>query len=287
MKGKVKKLYDELQEDLAFYEELGEPPANRLSGALVSIRARMVQLKVLVMTEGFRSLESEIVFFKRDKPLFVAEQVYLTEYTVIVLGRPMSGSGMVEAYYLEELKRIQTFINRFGFLYQCYKMDAKDLDSVLFLRDAGPSGMLLPETPDADPAFSTNGDFLWAKFMAYERLQAWLEEQLALIHGVSNAPLTPHGDTHKTMRLGSVKWTGETINLVELAYGIWLTGQVNNGQVSITEIVEFLEFSFRVHIGKPHRRWQGIANRKRLGYTRFLDECKAAIEKRVEEEMGK
>lgn len=121
MKGKVKKLYDELQEDLAFYEELGEPPANRLSGALVSIRARMVQLKVLVMTEGFRSLESEIVFFKRDKPLFVAEQVYLTEYTVIVLGRPMSGSGMVEAYYLEELKRIQTFINRFGFLYQCYK----------------------------------------------------------------------------------------------------------------------------------------------------------------------
>lgn len=287
MKGDIKKLYDELREDLAFYGELGEPPANRLSGALVSIRAMMIRLKVLVMTEGFRGPEAEIAFFKNEKPLFVAEQVYLTEYTVILLGKPMSGSGLVEGYYLDELKRVQTFINRFGFLYRCYKMEVKDLDSILFLRGSGPSGMLLPEPPDADPHFSTNGDFLWAKFMAYERLQAWLEEQLALIHGVSNAPLTPQGDTHKAMRLGSVKWTGETINLVELAYGIWLTGQVNNGQVSITELVEFLEFSFRVRIGKPHRRWQGIANRKRLGYTRFLDECKAAIEKRVEEEMGK
>jgi hypothetical protein len=86
---------------------------------------------------------------------------------------------------------------------------------------------------------------------------------------------------------GGLKWTGETINLVEIAYGIWLTGQRNNGQVSITEIVEFLEGAFRVRIGKPHRRWQGITNRKRLGYTRFLDEMKGAIEKRLEEEMGR
>lgn len=282
MKGEVKKLYDELREDLAFYEELGEPPADRLSGALVSIRARMIQLRVLVMTGGFGSPEAEIAFFKKEKPLFVAEQLYLTEYTVIVLGRPMSGSGLVEAYYIDELKRIQTFINRFGFLYQCYKMEAKDLDSVLFLRGAGPSGMLLPETPDADPQFSTNGDFLWAKFIAYERLQAWLEEQLKHMRGCGEAPAPP-----PLVPASGLKWTGETINLVELAYGIWLTGQVNNGQVSITEIVEFLEFSFRVRIGKPHRRWQGIANRKRLGYTRFLDECKGAIERRVEEEWGK
>lgn len=282
MNEQVKKLYQELREDLAFYAELGEPPANRLSGALVSIRAMMIRLKVLVMTDGFGSPEAEITFFKNEKPLFVAEQVYLTEYTLILLGKPMPGSGLVETYYIEELKRIQMFINRFGFLYQCYKMEATDLDSVLFLRDAGPSGMLLPEPPDADPRFSTNGDFLWAKFIAYERLQVWLEEQLKRMRGGGDAPVPSPVNP-----VGGLKWTGETINLVELAYGIWLTGQVNNGQVSITEIVEFLEKAFRVRIGKPHRRWQGIANRKRLGYTRYLDECKAAIEKRVEEEMGR
>jgi hypothetical protein len=243
----------------------------------------MIRLKVLVMTEGFRSIEAEIAFFKTEKPLFVAEQLYLTEYTVILLAKPMSGSGLVEAFYLDELKRIQTFINRFGFLYQCFKMEAKDLDSVLFIRDAGPSGMLLPETPDADPQFSTSGDFLWAKFIAYERLQVWLEEELRRMrNGGGDAPApSPVGPA------SGLKWTGETINLVEVAYGIWLTGQLNNGQVSITEIVEFLESVFRVRIGKPHRRWQSIAARKRLSYTKFLDECKGAIEKRVEEEMGK
>lgn len=282
MNEPIKKLYQELQDDLAFYDEMGVPTANRLSGALTSIRAMMIRLKVLVMTAGFESDEAEITFFKKEKPLFVAEQIYLTEYTLILLGKPMPGSGLAEAYYLEELKRVQLFMNRFGFLYQCYKMDAKDLDSVLFLRGAGPSGMLLPETPDADPQFSTNGDFLWAKFIAYERLQVWLEEELKRMRvGVDGPAPSPAGPA------GGLKWTGETINLVELAYGIWLTGQLNNGQVSITEIVEFLEKAFRVRIGKPHRRWQGIANRKRLGYTRFLDECKAAIEKRVEEEMGR
>lgn len=287
MKGEIKKLYDELREDLAFYEELGEPPANRLSGALVSIRAMMIRLKVLVMTEGFRSPEAEISFFKNEKPLFVAEQVYLTEYTVILLGKPMSGSGLVEGYYLDELKRVQTFINRFGFLYQCYKMDARDLDSVLFLRGSGPSGMLLPEPPEADPHFSTNGDFLWAKFIAYERLQAWLEEQLALFRGISKVMATPHGSASEVLIPCSLKWTGETINLVEVAYGIWLTGQLNNGQVSITEIVEFLERVFHVRVGKPHRRWQSLTRRKRLAAFRYVDEVKAALEKRLEEEFGK
>jgi hypothetical protein len=245
----------------------------------------MIRLKVHVMTEGFSSEEAEIAFFKTEKPLFVAEQIYLTEYATVFLGKPSLSDGLLEAYYAGELKRVHTFINRFGFLYQCYKLEAKDLDSALFLRDAGPSGMLLPETPDADPAFSTNGDYLWAKFMAYERLMLWLEEELKRLRG-GGAPAAPNDDP-RPAGPGGLKWTGETINLVEIAYGIWLTGQVNNGQVSITEIMEFLEGAFRVRIGKPHRRWQSLTRRKRLAAFRFVDEVKAALEKRLEEEMGR
>ncbi|WP_368077622.1 RteC domain-containing protein [Mucilaginibacter sp. L3T2-6] len=69
-----------------------------------------------------------------------------------------------------------------------------------------------------------------------------------------------------------MRWTGDTINLAELAYGIWLTGQINNGQISVTEILECLERVFRVRLGKPHRRWQSIAARKPLGYAKYMDE---------------
>lgn len=284
MKAAIKKLYDELQAELAGYQEPGATPLHRLSGALVSTRSVMIRLKTLVMTEGFHSPEAEIAFFKHEKPLFVAEQLYLTEFTVIYLGKPAPASGLAEAYYLEELKRVKTFINRFGFLYECYKMGATDLDSVLFLRGAGPSGMLLPETPDADPAFSTSGDFLWAKFIAYERLQAWLEERLA--PAGSPVPDGPKTDGARPGGPGSLKWTGETINLVEIAYGIWLTGQVNNGNASITEIMEYLELVFRVRVGKPHRRWQSLTRRKKLAAFRYIDEVKTALEKRLEEEWG-
>lgn len=66
-----------------------------------------------------------------------------------------------------------------------------------------------------------------------------------------------------------------------------MTGQVNNGNASISEIVVWLEKHFAVRVGKAHRRWQNIAGRKRLSYTRYLDECKVAIERRVEEEFAK
>jgi hypothetical protein len=74
---------------------------------------------------------------------------------------------------------------------------------------------------------------------------------------------------------------------VKLAYGIWLTGQINNGNASVTEIVEFLEMSFGVEIGAPHRRWQSISRRKRVAPFKYVDEVKAALVKRLEEEWGK
>jgi hypothetical protein len=83
-----------------------------------------------------------------------------------------------------------------------------------------------------------------------------------------------------------LQWTGETINLAELAYGIWLTGQVNNGNATITEIMEWLEIHLHVKIGVPFRRWFSISKRKRISLTKYIDQIKAAILKRVDEENG-
>ncbi|MGY3212851.1 RteC domain-containing protein [Mucilaginibacter sp. HD30] len=81
-----------------------------------------------------------------------------------------------------------------------------------------------------------------------------------------------------------MKWTGDTINLVEIAYGIWLTGQINHGNAGIAEITQFLETSFRVNIGRPFRRWQSISNRKRVSPVKYVDQIKDAILKRLDDE---
>jgi len=160
-------------------------------------------------------------------------------------------------------------------------------DHLPFTSGAKPVTIPLSDVVWPDPLLTTCCDLLWGKFMTFERLEEWLIAELKSLDGGggqgspdSPPPALPGGP-------GGMRWTGETINLVEIAYGIWLTGQLNKGQVSVTEIVEFLEVVFRVRIGKVHRRWQGIARKKRLGYTRFLDEMKWALEKRVEEELGR
>jgi hypothetical protein len=184
-------------------------------------------------------------------------------------------------YFGEELRRVRAFLSRHSFLYQCFQMGASELDSVLFLRNAGPSGMLLPVSADSDPLFSTNGDFLWAKFMAYERLGEWLADELhSLRAGEGAGPQGPAASK-------GLKWTGDGINLVELGYGIWLTGQLNHGNAGIAEIVAYLEMCFGVKLGRPYRRWQSIASRKRVGVAKYADEIRAAILKRLDEELGR
>jgi len=81
-----------------------------------------------------------------------------------------------------------------------------------------------------------------------------------------------------------LKWTRETINLVELAYGIWLTGQINNGNAGITEIIQSLEIHFQVKIGRAYRRWTSISKRKRVAPTKYLDQIRDAVLKRLDEE---
>jgi hypothetical protein len=281
MKTAIKILYDELKEDMEAFSEMGILPINKLSGALRTMRDTLSKLKAHILKHPFANQAEEIGFFKKEKPIFIAEQLYAIDLCVIQSSRPRYDATLIREYLETELRQIDKYFVRYSFLYQYYQLDSTDMDAIFFLRGAYPNDVLVPDPSDLDPEFSTACDHAWGRFIAYERLRDWLLAELNAFNKplaeLQALPLPP----------GTLRWTGETVNLVELAYGIWLTGQINNGQVSITEIVEFLESVFRVRIGKPHRRWQSIASRKRLSYTKFLDECKEAIGKRVEEEMGK
>lgn len=79
----------------------------------------------------------------------------------------------------------------------------------------------------------------------------------------------------------ALRWTGESINLVELAYGIWLTGQLNNGNATISEIIRWMEASLGIHVGRAYRRWTEISRRDRVHSTKFIDRMKDSIDGRI------
>jgi hypothetical protein len=286
MKTFTEKLFDELAEELAIYADLGTLPVRKVTGAIHSIQNAFAKLRKYIAETPFKTPDEEIHFFKYDKPRFTAEHFYAMEIFSIETARPLNDMSLLKAFYEQELKYVQRFLDNNKFLYAYYQFDLKDLDHSLFIRGAKPVDIPVPDVIGLDPLFTTCCDNLWGKFMAFERLETWLLDELRALDKSDAGPQAP-ASSKSILPPGSLKWTGETINLVEIAYGIWLTGQINNGNVSITEIMEFLEVVFRVRVGKPHRRWQSIASRKRLAHTRFLDEMKAGIEKRVEEEWGK
>jgi len=278
MKALVQKLYDELLEDLAGYAELGVIPIQKLNGALRTTRGALTRLKELVLQESFEDQQAEIDFFKKQKPLFVAEQLYAAGLCMIQTSRPTYDTTMIRAFLEAELRQIMDHFHKYCFLYHYYQFGSTDLDSAFFVRGTNPAAVLLPDAVDADPEFSTACDHVWARFIANERLKEWLVDELRLLDGSVTA---------QQQAASSLKWTGNSVNLAELAYGIWLTGQINNGNVSVSEIVIWLERHLQVRIGDPHRRWQSIAARKRAGPFVYVDEMKTLLVKRLEEEWGR
>jgi hypothetical protein len=288
MKNYTEKLFDELAEELTIYADLGTLPVRKVTGAIHSIQNAFAKLRKYIAETPFKTPDEEIHFFKYEKPRFTAEHFYAMEIFSIETARPLNDMNLLKAFYEQELKYIRRLFNNNRFLYAYYQFDLKDLDHSLFIRGAKPVDIPVPDVIGGDPQFTTCCDNIWGKFMAFERLEVWLLDELrALDKSEAGLQAPASGEERGKLAIppGALKWTGETINLVEIAYGIWLTGQINNGNVSITELMEFLEVVFRVRVGKPHRRWQSLTRRERLGAFRFVDEMMVALQKRLEEEL--
>jgi hypothetical protein len=73
------------------------------------------------------------------------------------------------------------------------------------------------------------------------------------------------------------------VNLVELIYGIYYTGQINNGTATLAGIVQWFELNLEVKIGRPHRHFIDITRRKRLAITKFMDQMRTAILQKIDD----
>lgn len=255
--------------------EISEVPELRTMGVknplLVGERVRksMEELKTHFKNAPFATKKEEVLFFKYAKPKVLAEHIYVQELYTIESNKPAVDRQEIEIYYSRELSYIRRALNKHRYLYQYYQVDGTEFDEIYFTRGGGPLDVTLPVAPDFDPQFSTPGDFLFAKFIAFERLQDHLTD---LLYGHNGGGKNPH----------SMRWTGDVINLVELIYGLNLTGQLNNGNASLNEMVRWAENELGVKIGVIQRRFAEIQNRKRLGSTRFMDQMKDSIQDKIE-----
>jgi hypothetical protein len=275
MNERIETLRSELAAQL---QDLAANENNRERAALAmqAIDIAINKLNEIAGKLQFATKEEEIYFFKHVKPEILACRIEEVMRYNLDVNVPIGTNELKLKYYEDELRARQSYFRLNAFHYQYYKNGLSDLDHLYFRRDAAPLAMPVDEIAEYQSEFSTPLTYLFAKFIAYEHIQYYILQQIALLK-YPESQLSRIGSTDP-----EIKWTGDSVNIVELAYGIWLTGQLNNGNASLNQIVRWLEANLHISIGIIQRRFSEIERRKRLSPTRYIDQMKEAILQKIE-----
>lgn len=274
----AKRWLSELEQDLEEVVDNGHEAVEQLRRTTQLVEKALRRLRLQVQDKGFSSNVEEVNFFKHVKPKFYHWKIYFLELYAMERGRPAFGAAEQQAWVERELVYVERFFYQHHFLYEYYRLKSSDLDTLYFVRGANRGSMLLPEVPELDPSFSTEGDYLFAKFMAFEKLRDWLVERARYL--LAN----PNADIGNIARAEELRWTGDSINLAELAFGIHRTAQVNNGTASIGSIFRWLEEKLQISIGVPSKRLSEIRRRTTISRTRYLDEMIDMVIQKIDKE---
>jgi hypothetical protein len=108
-----------------------------------------------------------------------------------------------------------------------------------------------------------------------------LQERLL---GLMETPVTRVAGPRLVSKKGrETQWTGDSCNLVELVYGVYEMRQVNNGEVDLSDLMDVFEQVFQVNLSRYFRRFTEIKRRKTISKTRFLDQMRDAVNKRIDD----
>ncbi|MGV6946708.1 RteC domain-containing protein [Sphingobacterium kyonggiense] len=160
-------------------------------------------------------------------------------------------------------------------LYSYYRTESTHLDETYFLRGRHNIKLGLDTYYfETDHNFNTSHDYKVAKIIANDLIEEYLENQLFKT-AVNDSPKNPT----------KLNWTGNKSALTELIYALHSQGIFNNGNVDIKPIVTVFERTFNVDLGDFYHTFLELKARK-INRTKFLDELKESLTKRMDKQDG-
>ncbi|HCY42383.1 MAG TPA: hypothetical protein DHV48_13680 [Prolixibacteraceae bacterium] len=103
----------------------------------------------------------------------------------------------------------------------------------------------------------------------------WLDKNIDQKEVINKKNLSP-----------SLRWTGKTVDLIELAMSVHESGSVNNGDITVKAVVNFFCESFGVNPGNFSASY-GVMRTRANSRTLFLDKLKRILEKKMERDDEK
>lgn len=237
---------------------------------MMYLKGKVVELKNFALSREFKDDTEEIQFFKSQKPLVLGRLLYYYKLYQIESNRPPCHELAV-SYYQCEIEKLKTVFERSLSFFQYYRSGATYRDNFYFKRG---QTEISPETdtylfePDAE--FSTGYDRLVARLIAVELLLAFLTKRLC------------QPDEGEPLPGKDLYWTDRKAAAVELIYGIYAAGSVDNGKADIIDIVTAFERMFHIDLGDVYHIFIAMRNRKN-SRTVYLDLMIEKLLKRMDE----
>ena len=240
------------------------------------------QFRKLTVDHIFSSTEEEIYFFKELTPNILGRYLYFNKVYRIESQCPSGSNDVIKEYLNDELGGLTYFFRRNLELYQYYRSKATTYDTYYFIRGKADIRLCCDSFQcDRDPMFSTGYDHKIAKILANEMLQIYLNKRIINL-GQSEA-INKQAITKIPY---PANWTSNKIFLIELGYALYVAGDINNGNITVKEIMNLLGAMFNIDLGDYYRGYITLKNRKK-DRTLYLKTLIEKLLKRMEEDDEK
>ena len=246
------------------------------------LQAVLNDLKAKLQTYSFPAKEDEITFFKTQKPEILGRLLFFYKIYRIETQCPNGSNDVIRNYINKELDNLTYFFNRNLDFYQYYRSHSTLYDEYYFVRGKSDLRLCTDSAQfDKDPNFSTGYDYKVAKIIANEMLRIYLNKRLVKLE--TNAQV--EDNLQKCLKY-PFRFTGKKVFLIELGYSLVSSGDINNGNVEIKEMMNFLGTVFQVELGDYYAAYIAMKERKK-DRTAYLSRLQDSLVKRMDEDDSK
>lgn len=242
-----------------------------------------LRLKIRDMN-NFPDSKSEIHFFKADKPFVLGYLKYFVKLHAYMMEKPTADLNKQRLFIHKRLEKLEDCKKKQLIFWNYYKHQEDSLDHIYFIRGNNDLDIVNDSSRHfSDPEFSTSHDNLVGKFIAYDLLVNFYNDELLLLKKIES------GSTIEEVSpaiLNNLSWTASKTDLIEIIYALQASGAIRNGQAEISKMANVCSTLFDMDLGNIYKTYAEIKSRE-TDKTKFLDKLKTSLETRMSYEDSK
>ena len=270
MKEEIEKILEQVEVDISEIDLYGYDIIETSLSMVHRLQTVLNDLRTKIQSYVFSTKEDEILFFKTQKPEILGRLLFFYKIYRIETQCPNGSNDVIRSYINRELDNLTYFFNRNLDFYQYYRSHSTIYDEYYFIRGKADLRLCTDSAQfDKDPNFSTGYDYKVAKIISNEMLRIYLNKRIVKLETDNQI----EDNLQKCLKY-PFRFTGKKVFLIELGYSLASSGDFNNGNVEIKEMMNFLSTVCQIDLGDYYAAYIAMKERKnRTAYLHHLIDC--------------